>query len=213
MDNVNREEKRGDNNATNAPNNTVRSSKKPCKGNVTAHFEIMPTDLNEYVALKLIAPSDIYTYFLLLQFDNRELGYAFPSVSKLMELTGSSNKTVLTSLTRLEQAGLIGKAKSDLYPNKSIYYVYKPLTANELHSDSTKEVIECVEQFKERKEKIEATAKKDKQRLADHLEEVNASAEISDSEGLIAEGRISEELTPDELALMEKALKLENSYK
>lgn len=144
----------------------IRSSKERCKGNITGRFEALPTDLNHYVALKHIQPADVYTYFLLIQFDNKELGYAYPSVNKLMELTGSSKATVLASLKRLEQAGLIEKSKSKEFANKNIYFVYKPLPANELMTESVNEV-----QFEERKKKLQETAKKDKERLYNYLKE------------------------------------------
>jgi predicted transcriptional regulator len=112
---------------------SIQGTELRCKDNVKENFEQLPASLNNYVRFGLIKPNDVYTYFLLMQYDNTKYGYAWPSIETLqMDCGGASDGTIRKSLKRLVNAGLVRKEKSKVYANKMIYYVDLPLATEEL---------------------------------------------------------------------------------
>ncbi|RHW36669.1 transcriptional regulator [Lysinibacillus yapensis] len=145
----------------------MRSSNVICKDNLKpGEFELFPIQLNFYLQLELIKHVDISVYMKLLQLYNREEGYAFPTIARLMvDLKIGGKATIDNSLDRLEKSGLIEKAKG--YRGNNIYYVYKPLDKYELN----KLLPEKVVKYKEFEEKILKNANLDKVRYQQHLQD------------------------------------------
>lgn len=141
---------------------SIKGTGLRCKDKVKGNFEQLPTSLNNYVRFGLIKPNDVYTYFLLLQYDNATYGYGWPSIETLqMDSGGASDGTIRQSLKRLVSAGLVRRMKSKLYPNKMIYYVDLPLTNEELKAI----VPEHSKAYEEYREKMLDRAKMDRERL------------------------------------------------
>ncbi|MFD1387656.1 helix-turn-helix domain-containing protein [Oceanobacillus oncorhynchi subsp. oncorhynchi] len=150
-------------------NTTIKGTGIICKGNLNAgEFEMFPTMLFNYLQLKLITHTDVVVYVKLLQLYNHNEGYAYPTISKLMKYTNIRSKaTIDNSLDRLREVGLIQTSKSPKFPNKNIYYVFKPLELHELYNV----VPDKVEQFKQFETKLIKTAKQDKERYQQHQQE------------------------------------------
>jgi len=137
-----------------------------CKGKLEKDFEQIPHSIFNYLALGLITGNDFAVYVKLHQFFNKErYGYAYPTIPQLMIAVGLGKRTVIESLKRLENAGLIKKGKSNKSSN-NIYYVYKPLEKSELD----KQVPKMVSELEDKKLKLGLQAEQDKQRLEEYEE-------------------------------------------
>ncbi|GAA0323247.1 helix-turn-helix domain-containing protein [Oceanobacillus oncorhynchi subsp. oncorhynchi] len=94
-------------------NTTVKGTGIICKGNVKENFEQTPMELFDYVQLDLITHTDLVVYVKLLQLYNENYGYAFPTITELMNFTHIRSKaTIHNSLNTLEEVGLIEKSKT-----------------------------------------------------------------------------------------------------
>lgn len=151
---------------------TIKGTGSRCKDKdmVKGQFEQLPTSLIEYVRNGLIRPNDIHTYFILIKYDNKEMGgYAFPTIGQLqLDHGGVSDNTIRQSLKRLEKAGLIKIEKSQKFTNKNIYYVYLP------HSKEALEKLlpeSAKEKFYEIEARIIGKAENDKKRLNQHIQQ------------------------------------------
>ncbi|HDR7386503.1 TPA: helix-turn-helix domain-containing protein [Bacillus toyonensis] len=131
---------------------TIRGTREIAKGNIEGNYEHFPKDLHAYLQLGLIKHSDVVMYMTLLAYHNTEMGYAYPTNVQLEITTGLSKGTVVTSLKRLEKAGLMQKKRAKYFTNKNIFYVLKPLTRDELYQQLPEEA-EAYE--KERAKKLE----------------------------------------------------------
>jgi DNA-binding PadR family transcriptional regulator len=141
---------------------SIKGTELRCKDKVKENFEQLPASLNNYVRFDLIKPNDVYTYFLLLQYDNATYGYAWPSIEWLqMDCGGASDGTIRKSLKRLVSAGLVRRMKSKDYANKMIYYVDLPLAKEALQ----RIVPEHSKAYEEYQEKMQDKAKMDRERL------------------------------------------------
>ncbi|GLV67453.1 hypothetical protein Bmyc01_61220 [Bacillus mycoides] len=135
-----------------------------CKGNVEGNFEQVPMELFDYIQLGLITHTDLVIYVKLFQLYNPDYGYAFPTIERLMIDTRIKGKaTVHTSIKRLCEVGLIGKNKRR--SGNNVYFVYKPLSKQELY----KRVPNRVEEFKEFESKLVKISDYDKERFQQHL--------------------------------------------
>ncbi|HDR7622778.1 TPA: helix-turn-helix domain-containing protein [Bacillus mycoides] len=128
---------------------TIQGTKKIAKGNIEGNFEQFPKDLHAYLQLGVIKHSDVIVYMTLMEYHNTEIGYAYPTNVQLEIATGLSKGTVVASLKRLEQIDLIQKKRAKYFTNKNIFYVFKPLTRDELY----KQLPEEAEAFEEKKAK------------------------------------------------------------
>ncbi|EZP77553.1 hypothetical protein H839_07969 [Parageobacillus genomosp. 1] len=154
----------------------VKSSGIRCKGNVKDNFEAVPSSIYNYIELGLISGNDLLVYLRLYQLDNNNYGYAYPTIEDLMIMTNLAKKTVIESLKNLESVGLLKKDKSDKFPNKNIYFIYKPLEQYELYTQAA----ENVKELEEKKIKLGSSAEQDKERLHDYKQkqEQEIQAEI-----------------------------------
>lgn len=142
----------------------INSSGIPCKGNVIGDFEMLPSSLFNYIELGLITPSDFVIYSKLLKLYNTNLGYAYPTIQQLMIFTGiKSNGTIISSLKRLVEAGLLAKTSGTRGNN--IYVVLLPLEKDEIY----KAVPEKVKFLEAKIDKLITTAESDKERLQLYL--------------------------------------------
>ena len=142
----------------------INSSGIPCKGNVIGDFEILPSSLFKYIELGLITPSDFVIYSKLLKLYNTNLVYAYPTIQQLMIFTGiKSNGTIISSLKRLVEAGLLAKTSGTRGNN--IYVVLLPLEKDEIY----KAVPEKVKFLEAKIDKLITTAESDKERLQLYL--------------------------------------------
>ncbi|MCK2018847.1 helix-turn-helix domain-containing protein [Peribacillus frigoritolerans] len=141
---------------------SIKGTELRCKDHVKENFEQIPTSLNNYVRYDLIKPNDVYTYTLLMQYDNASYGYAWPPIETLqMECGGASDGTIRKSIKRLVSAGLIRREKSPMYPNKHIYFVDLPHSVEELKRLVPKKS----KAYDEYREKLLNRAKMDRERL------------------------------------------------
>ncbi|MED3761360.1 transcriptional regulator [Peribacillus frigoritolerans] len=146
---------------------SIKGTELRAKDNVKENFEQLPSSLNNYVRFGLIKPNDVYTYFLLLQYDNASYGYAWPPIETLqMDCGGASDGTIRKSLKRLVSAGLIRREKSPMYPNKHIYFVDLPHSVEGLK----RLVPEKIKAYEEYRGKMLDRAKMDKERLNQLME-------------------------------------------
>nr|WP_235701431.1 transcriptional regulator [Bacillus altitudinis] len=144
----------------------IKGTEVNCKGNVEGNFEQVPMQLFDYIQLKLITHTDLVVYVKLLQRYNENYSYAFPTIEHLMIDTRICSKaTIHNSLKRLDEVRLIQKYKGNRGNN--VYVVYKPLNKTELY----KCVPDKVDQFKEFESKLVKTAKHDKGRFQQHLQD------------------------------------------
>lgn len=146
---------------------TIRGTKKLAKEQIKKNFEHFPADIMNYVQLGLIKHIDVYLYMTLLRYHNKDYGYSYPSVKQLEVEMGVSSKTVTRSKERLEEVGLIDIVKSANFANKDTYYVYVPLTQEELYQQAPKEA----SKYKKKKELATDKAARDKVRYTKHLQE------------------------------------------
>ncbi|HDR7634212.1 TPA: helix-turn-helix domain-containing protein [Bacillus mycoides] len=128
---------------------TIQGTKKLAKGNIEGNYEHFPKDLHAYLQLGVIKPSDVIVYMTLMAYHNTEIGYSFPTNVQIEIATGLSKGTVCTSLQRLEKVDLIGRKRAKYYANKKIFFVFKPLTRDELYKQLPKEA----EAFEKKKAK------------------------------------------------------------
>lgn len=141
----------------------ISGTREIAKGNIEGNFEHFPKDLHAYLQLGVIKHSDVVMYMALMAYHNTEIGYSFPTNVNLELTTGLSNGTVVTSLKRLENVGLIEKTRAKYFTNKNIFYVFKPLTRDELYKQLPKEAAA----FEEKKaKKLEEAEQKKEEFLA-----------------------------------------------
>ncbi|MGG0458444.1 replication/maintenance protein RepL [Bacillus mycoides] len=138
---------------------TIRGTREIAKGNIEGNFEQFPKDLHAYLQLGLIKHSDVVMYMALMAYHNTEIGYSFPTNVNLELTTGLSNGTVVTSLKRLKKVGLIEKKRAKYFTNKNIFYLFKPLTREELYKQLPIEAEEF--EMKKAKKLEEAEQKKE----------------------------------------------------
>jgi predicted transcriptional regulator len=144
----------------------IKGTNKRCKDNgaVESNFNKVPDSIFNYVELGLISGNDLMVWIKLYQFDNNQLGYAFPSLPQLMICTNLSKGTLLKSIANLEKVDLIKKEKIKVF-NSNIYFVFKPLEKDELYQLSPSEV----EQLRIKKQKYSKIAEHDKERLQEWI--------------------------------------------
>jgi hypothetical protein len=150
-------------------NTKVKSSGIICKGNVKGSFDMIPTTLYNYLELGLITGNELAVYIRLYQYYNVELGYAFPTISQLMVLTGIGGKSTMDkALNNLIDVGLIRKEKSDHFVNKSVYIVFQPLEKEELYSIA----VDNVEKLEKKKKRLSLRSIEDKARLCAYHQQI-----------------------------------------
>lgn len=201
---------------------TIRGTKEIAKEEIVkkGNYEPFPADIMNYVQLGLITQVDVYLYMTLLRYYSKEYGYAYPSNKQLEVEMGVSSKTVTRSKERLEEAGLIDIVKSANFANKDTYYVYVPLTKEELYQQAPKEAAE----YQQKRELATNKAARDKVRYMKHLQEkretertvneitqevTEKATEIKESQEvceLLPEGYT---LLPEEVEMLKKLEKLE----
>ena len=114
------------------------------KGNIDGNFAKVPMELYNYIQLKLISHTDLVIYIKLYDQFNLEYGYAFPTISQLQVSCGIRSKaTIHNSLKNLVRVGLIDKQKTRWGNNA--YFVYKPLSKDDLYTCYPNEVKSFVE--------------------------------------------------------------------
>jgi predicted transcriptional regulator len=155
---------------------TIKSSGIRCKGSVKDNFEAVPSSIYNYIELGLISGNDLVVYLRLYQLDNNIYGYSYPTIEDLMIMTNLSKKTIIESLRNLESVGLIKKDKSKIFPNKNIYFVYKPLDQSELYT----QVPEKVKELKEKKIKLGLLAEQDKERLHEYKQNEQQKIQVEE---------------------------------
>ncbi|PRT02977.1 hypothetical protein C6356_23985 [Bacillus wiedmannii] len=146
---------------------TIQGTKKLAKEHIKENFERFPADIMNYVQLELITHTDVYLYMTLVRYHSEKYGYAYPSNKQLEVEMGVSSKTVTRSKERLENVGLMDIVKSPNFANKDTYYVYVPLSKEELYQQAPKEAAE----YQQRKELATDKAARDKVRYTKHLQE------------------------------------------
>ncbi|OFC92718.1 hypothetical protein BTGOE5_53410 [Bacillus thuringiensis] len=148
---------------------TIRGTKKLAKEEIVkkGNYEPFPADIMNYIQLGLITHTDVYLYMTLLRYHSKEYGYAYPSSKQLEVEMGVSSKTVTRSKDRLKEVGLIDTVKSANFANKDTYYVYMPLTKEELYQQAPKEAAE----YQQKRELATNKAARDKVRYMKHLQE------------------------------------------
>jgi predicted transcriptional regulator len=195
---------------------TIKSSGIRCKGSVKDNFEAVPSSIYNYIELGLISGNDLVVYLRLYQLDNNIYGYSYPTIEDLMIMTNLSKKTIIESLRNLESVGLIKKDKSKIFPNKNIYFVYKPLDQSELYT----QVPEKVKELEEKKIKLGLLAEQDKERLHEYkqkqqkiqVEEIISKIENNEvNEEMIHNMKFENDIDDIEFEMITKLMKLKKS--
>ena len=167
----------------------IKGTEIRSKGTEKKNFEQVEVGLlSNYLKLGLISSNDLTVYLFLLKHDNESHGYAYPSVKYMALETGISERTIKRSTQKLEEVGLIRKAKYGNHPNKNVYFVDLPLSQESLF----KQVPELVEEYENRRKKIEGQAAIEKQRLLTHIATVKMDDDQLELEE--AERRLLEKL-------------------
>lgn len=135
-----------------------------CKGNVKGHYEQVPGTIFTYLELGLISGNELAVYLLLLKFDNKEYGYAFPTTKQLAIRTGVSDRTAKQAIKTLETVGLIKIEKAPNFANKNRYFVYLPHEKDVLK----KQVPHLFTALEKKTAMYSHEADQDKQRLKDY---------------------------------------------
>lgn len=113
-----------------------------CKGAELSSFNRVPDDIFPYVELGLISGNELTIWIKLLQFDSDKYGYAYPNIEQLMLYCNLGRSTIIHGIDNLCKVGLLAKEKQQRLFKKNVYYVYQPLSKEQLYSQVSSKLVE-----------------------------------------------------------------------
>lgn len=120
----------------------IIGTRKRCKGAEITSFNRVPDDIFHYLELGLISGNELAIWIKLLQFDNDKYGYAYPNIEQLMLYCNLGKSTVINGIDNLCRVGLLAKEKQQRLFKKNVYYVYQPLSKEQLYSQVSSKLVE-----------------------------------------------------------------------
>jgi|SRR5690625_2048366 len=132
-----------------------------------AGFYKIPKELTHYVDHKDYKTEMSMLYGIIVQLYNVEMGYAYPSISKLALLYGKGERTTGNQLAKLEKIGLIKRFRGQ--QGNYCYIPLKPLSKAEFF----KKYPDAFENYKTRIQKADEERERSMNNLRRHRKSQN----------------------------------------